>query len=535
MRRLILLFTLLQPVLFVAAASATTINAADNSFSVELGNGWQNISSGVNGEALAAQKGKASFTITAHATLEEAAAAREVSDTLVRLNKDGYIIYGKIQRRKIPSGGRAYFIHYIKNAAERRDGLFLFGGKTWTINSQEMTDIQFTELLDAVFQPDPAAKPAPKIRRAKPQSKPESAPESHKEQEPALPALQQSATEQAPQAATGAIVMAAPALSSSPVTAVAAQVPVRETATPPDTRRKTSYDINSPLGAMAAAFDLPGMTAAAHFLYKMWGVYLLIALAMLLYRLWHGRGEKLNLEQQGSTPYPLNAEAQIMAAMSVIYAAGDKTGGRYTVICPRKTDHFGITGIAMVLVATPVLHTAGIDALSGPCLFLGIALFIIGKIGRAVYPNRLNIFQKTGETVLTVKEKKSAAVLFYAVRDKKRRELAAIRNVTPLFGARHWQLYDCEGNLRAELKETDSSARMWARRLLGHQWGLLRGTYELLDNQGRKAGEFVRENVPKNRFTLTAPEIHGIDHRVMLAFILTADAETPDRVYPWLG
>lgn len=534
MRKLILLFALLQPVLFFAEASATTINSADNSFSVELGNGWQNVSSGVNGEALAAQKGKASFTITAHAALDEAAAAQEVGDTLARLNKEGYIIYGKVQRRKIPSGGRAYFIHYIQNAAERRDGLFLFGGKTWAIASQEMTDIQFTELLDAVFQPDPAVKPAPKIRRPKLQSKPEAAQEVRTEPEPALTVLQQSSTEQIPQTATQAVVNM-PTASSFTAPTAETRPPARETATPRDTRRRTSYDINSPLGAMAAAFDLPGVTAAANFLCRMWGAYLLLSIAMLLYRLWHGRGEKLNLEQQGNTPYPLNAEAQIMAAMSVIYAAGDKTGGRYAAVCPRKTDHFGITGIAMVLVATPVLHTAGIDALSGPCLFLGIALFIVGKVGRAIYPNRLNIFQKTGETVLTVKERKSAAVLFYAVRDRKRRELAAIRNVTPLCGPRHWQLYDCEGNLRAELKETGSSFRMWARRLLGHQWGLLRGTYELLDNEGRKAGEFVRENVPKNRFMLIAPEIRGIDHRVMLAFILTADVETPDRAYPWLG
>jgi len=204
-------------------------------------------------------------------------------------------------------------------------------------------------------------------------------------------------------------------------------------------------------------------------------------------------------------------------------------------VCPRKTEHFGITGVAMIFAAAPVLHTAGIDALSGPCLFAGIAFFIIGKAGKALYPNRINISQKTGETVLSVKELKAASASCYTVRDRKRRDLAVIKNAAPLFGGRHWQLYDCQGNLRAELKETDSAARIWARRMLGHQWGLLRGSYELLDNQGRTAGTFTRENVPKSRFAVSAENITGIDHRVMLAFILTAEAETPDRAYPWFG
>lgn len=505
-------FTLLQ-----AAAVAATLKSFDDGFSLNVPGKWQSTDSTDPSSVLLATKGQAEIKIRVlPAPADDKALIAKLQATRKKLKKGGVAVPAAISTAATGEGGKIFFIQFPSKGKKYHSGFFNLAGQSYGFLATGLSGAEFKALAGSL-----AALPEAEEPGAEAQAKPAQTAAS-------LPPAEKPGPEPA----------------AAPAQAELQPAPAADTLTAPPA--DTSFAAGGATSQEPA--DLPPLPKR-----NVGGSLSLVLIAVVLsagalgYRAFAGKAQEgPEVKANPGSLFPFRVERRYFS-FPIIFDIKDAAGQQYKAVSPRVPALLLGTGVVAYFLTNALVQLlafAGVSVENIPSIALlavvGILslaklLIFLGVILGMFFRTKLKVYDASGNLVLDVCQKRlTFASLFFIIRDPAGNELGKMKRAGFVFIRRHWQLLGAEDKVLLDIRE-DSVARAFARRLLGHLWGLLRTSYILSDDNG-EIGELKRDWSIWNRYTLDVQGLNALpDPRLVMATSLFVDIIDPDRWHPWHG
>lgn len=507
--------------LWQTSALAATLKSSDGGFTMSVPGRWQAEKITDPGSVLQVKKGRAEIKIRAlPAFAAEKALKAKLQATQKKLKKGGVTGPNKLYSVATEEGGKLFFIQFASKGKKYHSGYFNQAGRSYGFLLTGLSDADFEELYGSLAPLAAKEEPAPEEEPAGRAPAPA----------PAAAALPP-ADKPAPPPAAGPLAGMPPAASTDTLAAppstgaFAAGAPAQEPADlPPLPKRNVG-------GALSMVLIAGLLSAAA-----------------LGYRAFAAKAP----EAPGTKPlpgaaFPYRVEKRYLS-FPLTFDIQDASGQQYKAVSHRVpalmlssglVTYFLLKALVQLLVFTGTdLNSVPESALLAIVRLLSLAnLLIFGGIVLGLFfRKKLKLYDPSGSLLLDVREKRMTfASQYFIIRDAAGNELGKMKRVGLVLLRRRWQLLGAEDKVLLDIRE-DSAAKAFARKLLGHLWGVLRTSYILSDENGAEIGELKRDWSIWNRYTLDVQGLNSLpDPRLVMATSLFVDIVDPDRWYPWHG
>lgn len=518
----IALFALLQ-----APAMAATLKSFDDGFSLNVPGKWQSTDSTDPSSVLLAKKGRAEIKIRVlPAPAADKALAAKLQATRKKLKKGGVAVPGTISSAATGEGGKIFFIQFDSKGKKYHSGFFNLAGQSYGFLTTGLSGAEFNALAGSL---------APLPEEGEPAAEP---------REPAAQAA-------APAAAAASL---PPADNSGPGPAADPAADPAAASLPPspstDTLSAPPADASFAAGAAAGRepADLPPLPKR-----NVGGSLSLVMIAIVLsavslgYRALAGKTpEGPEAKPAPGSLFPFRVEKRYLS-FPLVFDIKDAAGQQYKGVSYRVPALLLSSGLVIYFLLKALVQFmvfTGVDqnnvptaALMAIVSLISLASFMIflGIVLGLFFRTKLKVYDSSGNLVLDVCQKRfTFASLYFFIRDPAGNELGKMKRVGFVFIRRRWQLLGPGDKVLLDIRE-DSLAKAFARRLLGHLWGLLRTNYILSDDNG-EIGGLKRDWSIWNRYTLDVQGLNSLpDPRLVMATSLFVDIIDPDRWYPWHG
>jgi len=504
-------------------ASAATLKSSDDAFSLSVPGRWQVSESTDPSSVLLAKKGQAAIKIRAlPAPATEKALKAKLQATQKKLKKGGVLVPNKIFSAATGEGGKIYFIQFVSKGKGYRSGNFNLAGKSYGFLLTGLSSAEFKAIAGSLVPLPEKDEPA-----AEDQEEPAKRASAPAPSAAALPAADKSVP--APAANPGS-----PDLPPAPSTDTLAAPPAA-----------AAFAAG---GARPESGDLPPLPKR-----NVGGALSLVLIAIVLsaaalgYRAFAGKAPAApEVQSAAGSVFPFRVERRYFS-FPIVFDVRDASGQQYRAVSYRVPALMLGTGVVVYFLLKALVQLlvfAGVDLNNLPeiallmilrLLSLANIMMLAGIVLTMFFRKKLKIYDSSGNLILYVCQKRlSFASLYFLIRDPAGNELGKMKRVGFVFIRRRWQLLGAEDKVLLDIRE-DSTAKAFARRLLGHLWGLLRTNY-IISDENSVIGEIKRDWSIWNRYTLDVQGLSSVqDPRLVLATSLFVDIIDPDRWHPWHG